>query len=1032
MDSTEKITLGKSIDKSSSNENMSLNAYLSGSKKILSEGGFNDTVDLYNEYIEERKGCNKFRLIVNINPFCTNVLFNPFTEIVNFDKNMFLNNKPEGTTGITGTIGKGSDGSFSWTAYDAIRDTQLSNEKCGFTYYCGLDIFNNHIIRNKTFKTVNYGSLSEKEIADYSEVYGVIGYLNRKIQQGVDTQYKYVLQDDFNTIDDYMRDLYGVIISDYRLSPLSIGEDESRELIRPLHLYQKADILTFEESVEDNLLEENGWFGFKNASSFDTLKYTSNNDSSTNSSVFEVSPNKLRCGDNYKFNVTLMSSGGDGKNGVSMDINKVINSKKDSDFIDMYPTRELFSFSPLYNERKQRYEKNWNYCLTYPNRSITKDFNNIIFPFFKELSDGTISLKVAMFDEYTVDYNGTDVLTIYSICQHGLKENDTVNIYKGDELVYDNGLVTNIVDKYIFQVHKESTNISKKWLKIDEINWENRSGKLVTTIDGKDYYLGNETVSCDNIPYAITVSNRCNVDEEAQQISFKRVLNNVECEYYVRVFARIPNFKFADSEINDYTLYGDNDLELIYRYSDPSVDTNDFENHISNTSFADTAYGDNDTEIVYTDDIDVSYLKDNLGRPLSEIFFTIVKNNKGYREWYSDDIDKNINNDEIEFSHCFGYNSNSFLFNDYYRNGMNAGMTSIKDVRDICAETRRGLIYDNDDELVFERRREFYGDICCYCPVECNEYSLQSVMNRFNTVQRELSHYEEFSQMAQRFNSLLEDSAIGDGVMFHDEIIDDEDNIRASSTGPCDFYKWFNIQNIFSHSSYHLDESSVKPPKSDYKYKDMLNFNEGYYYKMHYRIPIKTVSMSISKDNGINYDIFAIEKTEDGEIKIKTVYENDLTKNDKLILYNKTKNKFYYLTVNEIYTRYYFKCSVKNENLSDGFGDEINSIDQVSLIKRSAGTPEYAKIVKDGSCTYYWRNILSNGIEQNDSNIFPFTNGAFYVNRQINFFLRRQDPYKENLGAVTTAQFDYVPDGEELSMDFYDNKYYDSEEIVTC
>ena len=149
MDSTEKITLGKSVDKSSSNKNMSLNAYLSGSKKILSEGGFNDTVDLYNEYIEERKDCNKFRLIVNINPFCTNVLFNPFTEIVNFDKNMFLNNKPEGTTGITGTIGKGSDGSFSWTAYDAIRDTQLSNEKCGFTYYCGLDIFNNHIIRNK-------------------------------------------------------------------------------------------------------------------------------------------------------------------------------------------------------------------------------------------------------------------------------------------------------------------------------------------------------------------------------------------------------------------------------------------------------------------------------------------------------------------------------------------------------------------------------------------------------------------------------------------------------------------------------------------------------------------------------------------------------------------------------------------------------------------------------------------------------------------------------------------------------------------
>lgn len=1028
MDSTEKITLGKSVDKSSSNENMSLNAYLSGSKKILSEGGFNDTIDLYNEYIEERKDCSKFRLIVNINPFCTNVLFNPFTEIVNYDKNMFLNNKPEGTTGITGTIGKDGDGSFSWTAYDAIRDTQLSNEKCGFTYYCGLDIFNNHIMRNKTFKTVNYGSLSEKAIADYSEVYG-LGYLNRRIQQGVDTQYKYILYNDFNTIDDYLRDLYGVIISDYKLSPLSVGESESRELIRPLHLYQKADILSFEESIEDNLIEENGWFGFKNASSFDSLTYTDEDTTSTNSAIFEVKPNKIGCGDTAKFNVTLMSSNISGKSGVSMDINKVINSKKDCDFIDMYPTRELFSFSPLYNERKQRYEKNWNYCLTYPSSSITKDFGNRIFPFFKELSDGTISLKVAMFDEYTVDDNGTDVLTIYSICQHGLKENDTVNIYKGDELVYDNGLVTKIVDKYTFQVHKESANISKKWLKIDEIKWESRVEGLATTIDGKDYYLGNGTVSCDNIPYAITVSNRCNVDEEAQQISFKRVFNNVECEYYVRVFSRLPNFKFADSEINDYTLYGDNNLELIYRYSDPSVDTNDFENHISNTSFAGTAYGDNDTEIVYTDDIDVSFLKDNLGRPLSEIYFTIVKNNKGYKEWYDDG---DINNDEVEFSHCFGYNSNSFLFNDYYRNGMNSSLSDIKDVRDICAETRKGLIYDNnDDELVFERRRDFYGDICCYSPVECDEYSLQGVMNRFNTVQRELSHYDEFNLMAHKFNSLNEDKN-SMGTLFHDEIIDDDDNINATSSGPCDFYKWFNIQKIFLHSSYHLDSGSTKPLKSDYKYEDMLNFREGYYYKMHYKIPIKTVSMSISKDDGINYELFTIEKTGNGELKIKTVYENDLVKNDKLILYNKTKNKFYYLTVNEIYTKYYFKCSVKKENLSDGFDDEIDFIDQVSLIKKNVGTPEYAKIIKDGSCSFYWRNILSNGIEQNDSNIFPFTNGAFYIIRQINFFLRRQDPYKENLGASTTGQFDYIPEGEELSIEYYDNQYYNSEEIETC
>jgi hypothetical protein len=191
--------------------------------------------------------------------------------------------------------------------------------------------------------------------------------------------------------------------------------------------------------------------------------------------------------------------------------------------------------------------------------------------------------------------------------------------------------------------------------------------------------------------------------------------------------------------------------------------------------------------------------------------------------------------------------------------------------------------------------------------------------------------------------------------------------------------------------------------------------------------------MSINKDEGITYDLFSIEAS-DGDLLIKTVYENGLTINDKLTLYNKTKNKFYYLTVTEIYTKFYFKCSVKNENLSEGFEDEIDRRDEVSLIKRGLGTPEYAKLIKDGSCRYYWREVLSNGIEQNDSKIYPFTNGAFYINRNINFYLRRQDPEKQNLAAIPTAKnrMDYVSEGEFLPDSFYETQYYDSEEIKIC
>jgi hypothetical protein len=243
-------------------------------------------------------------------------------------------------------------------------------------------------------------------------------------------------------------------------------------------------------------------------------------------------------------------------------------------------------------------------------------------------------------------------------------------------------------------------------------------------------------------------------------------------------------------------------------------------------------------------------------------------------------------------------------------------------------------------------------------------------------------------------------------------------------------WKAFNdVDKKLYHSSFDLKEGDKE--KEKYKYKDMLNLSEGYYYKMHYKIPLKTVSRSISKDNGITYEIFSIEPI-DKILKIKTTYENSLSVNDKLTLYNRTNNRFYYLTVSKIITKFCFECTVKNEDLSVGFSDEIGNLDDVFLIKRKQGTPEYAKLIKDSSCTYYWRDIIANGIESDDSEEYPFTNGAFYINKQINFFLRRQDPNKYNIGTPIYGQIDYVPDGEFLPDDFYDNQYYDSEEIETC
>jgi hypothetical protein len=105
------------------------------------------------------------------------------------------------------------------------------------------------------------------------------------------------------------------------------------------HLYDRDDILEFEngESKEENLREENGWFGFYNTS---------------------VIPSKSKSGD-------------------ILDFNRVINNEGNCSFVDMYPDRSLFSFIPKYNKYQQRKEANWDYCLTYPYYSDKNMFKTI-------------------------------------------------------------------------------------------------------------------------------------------------------------------------------------------------------------------------------------------------------------------------------------------------------------------------------------------------------------------------------------------------------------------------------------------------------------------------------------------------------------------------------------------------------------------------------------------------------------------------------------------------------------------------------
>lgn len=169
---TEQILLNKNKSKVSTNYNNSLAVQLKGSKRILPCDPMETTINEIDVYNEERENCSKIRLTVEINPICSNVLFNNLTEIVKnegTDDVLWLNygkcqNDIKLLTNGNGDILQSffcklpevmDDNNVpNAKAKNAIKDTQLSSEANGYKYHCGIDIFNNHLLRSKTFKTV--------------------------------------------------------------------------------------------------------------------------------------------------------------------------------------------------------------------------------------------------------------------------------------------------------------------------------------------------------------------------------------------------------------------------------------------------------------------------------------------------------------------------------------------------------------------------------------------------------------------------------------------------------------------------------------------------------------------------------------------------------------------------------------------------------------------------------------------------------------------------------------------------------------
>ena len=131
---------------------MSVDVNLRQTTKTLPFPNVSSTLSQRNVYEEERQAGNNFRLILTIVPYCSNVLFNPLTEIIKDEgsDDVFVVTDVTNMDNAPVTIKNKIDGAIGVdnpTRVHMICNTEYSSEiHGGYEYHPGYDFFDNHLL----------------------------------------------------------------------------------------------------------------------------------------------------------------------------------------------------------------------------------------------------------------------------------------------------------------------------------------------------------------------------------------------------------------------------------------------------------------------------------------------------------------------------------------------------------------------------------------------------------------------------------------------------------------------------------------------------------------------------------------------------------------------------------------------------------------------------------------------------------------------------------------------------------------------
>ena len=183
----------------------------------------------------------------------------------------------------------------------------------------------------------------------------------------------------------------------------------------------------------------------------------------------------------------------------------------------------------------------------------------------------------------------------------------------------------------------------------------------------------------------------------------QRMFGGVASTYYFRIFRKIKTRSSSVVEQDDYETY--------------------------KLAFSENIYYDSISQFVFNEDIDVGDLTDNLGRPLSELYLTIIKtDSNGLFSSVASGIETPFIA-ELNTSDTNIYLQNIPAINKIHNGG------SLPFPSHTPLESAVSIIDNNG----IVGRNDFYGDLVEYNSNEVKETILSDVNHRFNTLNRETS-----------------------------------------------------------------------------------------------------------------------------------------------------------------------------------------------------------------------------------------------------------------------------------------------------